>query len=661
MNKKIGQNSLKLRKINKKEKGITLIALVTTIIILLILVGVTVSQLVGENGLIQKAKEAVERYKNASEQEQIQLGELEQYVSEFSIVGGNEGEGEKALVGIKSLEVKGDVEKKQIEVKVIVTGEARKVQYSIDNGTTWVPEEREEEQEEGMTATAEEEVEEEKETEYTYTFEELALGKSYFVRIKVYDVKGKYIEAISDIVTLSYLMTAQDGDVLREKTYLTGEGTLRTGTMPNNGEVNETLKAGDTYKIKQGYYSGGTITAKVLKDQTSGDAGVGDILSGKKAWVNGALVTGTMTNNGKVTQTLNAGGTYTIQAGYYSGGTITAKTLKDQTGGTAGAGDILKGKTAYVNGNLVTGTIENFGSNWVWANSDGGNKGGYGKAEYTYSDGSKAQMVYLYTRPGYTIQSTKIIVGTENEIKNNTLQGKTFLGVAGTATSDATAGAGDILTGKTAYVKGAKVSGSMANKGAPSQTLDAGGTYTIQSGYYSGGTITAKSLKDQTSGTAGAGDILSGKTAYVNGNSVTGSMTNNGGKTVDASSVSNDGTYTTLTIPSNGYYNTSSKIRTLSSNLTSGQMFEFTTTGTSRDIIKNIKAQEKILILWSNGTLMLEAYDVKTKRMTRYNGAGANNGSGLQKSDFTGSGSYDGNNFTITTINTKGLALVIAY
>ena len=72
------QNKKKVQKL--KEKGITLIALVVTIIILLILVGVTISQITGENGLIRKAKEAVERYKNASEEEQIQLGELEKRV-----------------------------------------------------------------------------------------------------------------------------------------------------------------------------------------------------------------------------------------------------------------------------------------------------------------------------------------------------------------------------------------------------------------------------------------------------------------------------------------------------------------------------------------------------------------------------------------------------
>lgn len=50
------------------------------------------------------------------------------------------------------------------------------------------------------------------------------------------------------------------------------------------------------------------------------------------------------------------------------------------------------------------------------------------------------------------------------------MKGQSILGIDGTATGDATAAAGDILSGKTAYVNGNKVPGSMA-------TL-AGGTYT---------------------------------------------------------------------------------------------------------------------------------------------------------------------------------------
>ena len=45
----------------KKNKGITLIALVITIIVLLILAGVSIAMLTGENGLIAKAISAKNR------------------------------------------------------------------------------------------------------------------------------------------------------------------------------------------------------------------------------------------------------------------------------------------------------------------------------------------------------------------------------------------------------------------------------------------------------------------------------------------------------------------------------------------------------------------------------------------------------------------------
>ena len=45
-------------KVINKQKGITLIALVITIIVLLILAGISIATLTGENGLLSKAKKA---------------------------------------------------------------------------------------------------------------------------------------------------------------------------------------------------------------------------------------------------------------------------------------------------------------------------------------------------------------------------------------------------------------------------------------------------------------------------------------------------------------------------------------------------------------------------------------------------------------------------
>ena len=92
-------------------------------------------------------------------------------------------------------------------------------------------------------------------------------------------------------------------------------------------------------------------------------------------------------------------------------------------------------------------------------------------------------------------------------------------------TSDATAVASHILSGYTAYVNGSKVTGSMVNRGVVSQALNCGGSYTIPAGYHNGsGRVTANSLASQTSATATAAQILSGYTAWVNGARLTGTM-----------------------------------------------------------------------------------------------------------------------------------------
>lgn len=149
--------------------------------------------------------------------------------------------------------------------------------------------------------------------------------------------------------------TAAAGDVLTGKVFVTSAGAVTTGTMANNGAVNKTLTAQEqNYTIPKGYHSGTgsvsispeskTVTptksqqtisptaGKVLTsviveaipsqyvDTSDATATAAQILDGATAYVDGELVEGTMPNNGAVTETLDTATTsYTVPAGYHSG------------------------------------------------------------------------------------------------------------------------------------------------------------------------------------------------------------------------------------------------------------------------------------------------------------------------------------------------------
>ena len=71
---------------NKKirnERGITLIVLVITIIVLLILAGVTFNALSGENGIITMAKDAKQKVEETNVDEQINLAVLSAITSDM--------------------------------------------------------------------------------------------------------------------------------------------------------------------------------------------------------------------------------------------------------------------------------------------------------------------------------------------------------------------------------------------------------------------------------------------------------------------------------------------------------------------------------------------------------------------------------------------------
>ncbi len=72
------------------SRGITLIALVITIIVLLILAGVTIAALTGENGILTRAQNAADAYEQASQDEQDAINDLEGWMNGY-LNGNNQG------------------------------------------------------------------------------------------------------------------------------------------------------------------------------------------------------------------------------------------------------------------------------------------------------------------------------------------------------------------------------------------------------------------------------------------------------------------------------------------------------------------------------------------------------------------------------------------
>lgn len=119
-------------------------------------------------------------------------------------------------------------------------------------------------------------------------------------------------------------------------------------------------------------------------DTSADTAAATHILTGETAHSATGPVTGSMPNNGAVAGTIGTkDGKYTIPAGYHSGaGTVIidaaeqaklisgnikagvtvlgvsgSTSVVETKGATATAGEIIKGKTAFVNGSLISGTL----------------------------------------------------------------------------------------------------------------------------------------------------------------------------------------------------------------------------------------------------------------------------------------------------------------
>ena len=87
--KNFGKYSKKIHRRN--DKAITLIALIVTIIVLLILVGVTINLALNNQGIFNKAKTATRAFKNAEEGEQSGLDVADREIAKYMPKGTSEG------------------------------------------------------------------------------------------------------------------------------------------------------------------------------------------------------------------------------------------------------------------------------------------------------------------------------------------------------------------------------------------------------------------------------------------------------------------------------------------------------------------------------------------------------------------------------------------
>lgn len=132
---------MKKMKITKAQSGITLIALVVTIIILLILAGVAINVALGDNGLFSKSKEAVEKHKESSAKEKISMS-IGEYMLDinFADMSADEQDNKlkEVLSNVGTTNIASDDKYYEIEVDGYIFWVNRETQEIISQGPSTI-------------------------------------------------------------------------------------------------------------------------------------------------------------------------------------------------------------------------------------------------------------------------------------------------------------------------------------------------------------------------------------------------------------------------------------------------------------------------------------------------------------------------------------------
>ena len=119
----------------KKELGITLIALVVTIIILLILAGVTLNMALSQNGLFSRAQNAADKYKKAQEDEEGMLNEMSKQFENFTDNSQTENLDYSKYVG--AIVTGYNPESKECSIETVTSGTDKIQKFTTDSNMPW--------------------------------------------------------------------------------------------------------------------------------------------------------------------------------------------------------------------------------------------------------------------------------------------------------------------------------------------------------------------------------------------------------------------------------------------------------------------------------------------------------------------------------------------
>lgn len=299
-------------------------------------------------------------------------------------------------------------------------------------------------------------------------------------RVKLNGVDGK--ECVFDDTSDA---TATASDMANGVTaYVNGEKI--TGTMPylattvadsaastSNSRLRLAKTADENAMVYNGYKYMLEYPLASLGDATAADVAEGKTFTSTA----GLKITGTHACSGGITPSgtieITSNGTHDVTS--YASANVNVQTEGgiDTSDATATAEDIMKGETAYVNGEKITGNVPFYLSK-TFKHGEDDTTISFNESENKITHRINTPTRFMMnggsnSRINLTVPTSTYGDATAADV----VSGKTFtsttgLKVTGTHvcsgsldTSDATATASDIASGKTAYVNGAKVTGNL--------------------------------------------------------------------------------------------------------------------------------------------------------------------------------------------------------